>query len=1111
MTAPPSGPAPRRAGRRKRLLLAAAATLAVVAIALPSLLSTQPARTRIVARINDVLAPGFLEVGSLQLRWWGETRLDRVALLDPAGRVVVKTPTAILDRGLWHLLVGGLRGATLTLDDADLDVERAADGTVNLGRALSSLLAHPDPRRDLRVRIARGTLRYRDPALAEPIAADAVELDLRLPSAPNPVEGTLRLGRGDETLEASGSLDRWSQKGRPGAPPEIRLDLRAERWAWTARAGGVDVAGRWDGTVDISRKRGRWKLAGDARLSGVEAAGGPLRGDTFHLDQLAAGWDLDQSDAGWTVRRLGVNGDFGTLQAEGSLAAGGRKRIEGRLDLAAIARQLPHALRLRDGLRIEQGVARLEVTATNPAVGVTAWDGEARIADLAALDGTRRLALRDPATLSARVVEQGGAARLERASARTAFLDASGQGTFAEGVAITGSLDLARLRDQMGDWIDLGKLAVAGRVALDGRWQSRDGHYEAGIEARGRDLRVDGTAAGPIARDEATFTARLAGPASDGGWPASVATAGFTVDGRGPTASLDLAHREAGRWGVRLRAAGPASVGGEARSVKADVEGEWEADRVALRFGSSRLTLSDAGGGSRLDLAFRGRYDHAAGALALEPDLVPAADPSTALAIAPEGVRVQGIGRGLAELHASAQFESGPEAVARALGRPAGAGPGRGTILVRVDGDGDGVQVAARVGVEADTAAGGRGPTLTTRARYDRGADRLDVAELTLASPYGAMDAAGKVDGLGGRREVDLRGTIAPDFAALSAWMAAHVEPGAKVAGRPRPFRVAGTLAGPDLNGIDAEAGVDLDELAAFGLHLGSTPILVRARGGSVAVEPISTTLNEGHIRLEPELDRSGPDGPTLRLGKNSTIRDAKINDEVSRRVLAYVAPVLEDATTVTGRVSVDLDHAEIPLTAGRSRATRLEGAVVFSEVEFAPGALADQMLQAAGRRDARLRLDQPVTLTIADGRVNQRGLSVPIGGLTRVDVEGWVGFDRRMSLKASLPVTPAMLGDNPLLSDIAAGTRVTLPVGGTLDRPEVDRDALNDHLKELGKSLLTRGATRGAIEIIRRLAQPRSQAADPNAEPAPPRLTPQERRALRREKQAERRGQAPP
>ena len=91
------------------------------------------------------------------------------------------------------------------------------------------------------------------------------------------------------------------------------------------------------------------------------------------------------------------------------------------------------------------------------------------------------------------------------------------------------------------------------------------------------------------------------------------------------------------------------------------------------------------------------------------------------------------------------------------------------------------------------------------------------------------------------------------------------------------------------------------------------------------------------------------------------------------------------------------------------------------------------------------------------------------------------------------------MLGNNDLLSDIAAGTSIKLPISGTLDAPSIDRDAFQAGLKDMGKSLLTRGATRGALELLMRLGRP----SDPNAPPPP---TPEERRERRMERKAQQR-----
>ena len=198
----------------------------------------------------------------------------------------------------------------------------------------------------------------------------------------------------------------------------------------------------------------------------------------------------------------------------------------------------------------------------------------------------------------------------------------------------------------------------------------------------------------------------------------------------------------------------------------------------------------------------------------------------------------------------------------------------------------------------------------------------------------------------------------------------------------------------------------------------------------------------------------------------------------------SYVAPVLDRTTRSSGRVSVSIDEASFPLGGDPGRRANVTGEVVFQDVEFAPSPLAREVLAivAPRKEPESLRLDQPVRLSIAEGRVNQRGLAIPIGDVTRIEIDGWVDFDKNLGLVVTLPVTGAMFGNNPLLGEIVSGTKVRVPIGGTLAKPKLDKAEFNAALKDLGKNLLVRGAGVGALELLDRMARPR----DPNAPPPP-------------------------
>jgi translocation and assembly module TamB len=297
------------------------------------------------------------------------------------------------------------------------------------------------------------------------------------------------------------------------------------------------------------------------------------------------------------------------------------------------------------------------------------------------------------------------------------------------------------------------------------------------------------------------------------------------------------------------------------------------------------------------------------------------------------------------------------------------------------------------------------------------------------------------------------------------------------------------------LKSLDGEVGIDLVAADFFGMKLGPTPIVLRARDGRLRIDTIDTTLNQGRIHLEPEVVIDDKAGAMLRLGPESSVVDAAINDEVSHRVLAFAAPVLDNATRAHGRVSARLKEATIPIGGDSPKNLTVTGSVLFQDAEFVPGPMADQLFDLIGLVDRpSMKLNKPVSLTIADRRVYQRGLVLPVGSFTEITMEGWVDFDRNLALKASLPLTPTMLRDKPLMGDFLTGLRVSVPIGGTLDKPEVDRDAFNLAMQELGKTLLERTLTRGVPNLIDLFTRPR----DPNA---PPPLTPQERRARRQER----------
>ncbi len=1068
---------PRAKPRRRWWRWVAAVVVVVLAVgvaALPWLLGTAPARRWLLARANATLAPARLEVKAFGFSWLGATRMKGFQIFDHHGDRVVDAPVAVWDRNLWQALFDRPRYGRLSLPGGRLDVEREPDGTIDLYEALRPILTGR-PETQFRVQVTGGTLRLRSDGLAGPLRGQIRELIVNRPSAPRPVTWSLELEQAQNGRQAAGRLrstgayDRW--KHEPGGGHPLAFSLYGARWPFAVEAAGVNLNGTLEGVLGFTRQNGAWRLTGQTEI-GDGVVGGPrLEGDRLDLGGAKGSWDVSHDEDGWRVARLDLASPLGTLRASGPLPAprGRATRIEGRLDLAALVGQIPHALRLREGLSLDRGEVRLTVESAEDA-GKPAWDVSARVSDLVATLRERRIHVEQPATLSAHLVDDGGlsVAWLELESA---FVRARGSGDMNRGVNITGIIDLAELKKQARDLIDLRGIDLAGRGTIAGDYRRSGGSFVGHLTLELSDLALGRSGSGGLHADEARLVASLEGPADDAGAPAG------WERGRLAWRSNDLvadavAFADANRL-ARVAASVDAGVtlrgrpGRAVARVVARREGDgWAIDEAAVVLDALRAEAEGTA-----EVLMSGHFDANAGELTLRSA---GASSGGAIGLGPEGLSVAGLGGSEWRAKGRLVGEAG------VLGRFVATWSGRpdpeldGSWSVRADawsGEGEAVRFAGKVELPdltwptSDGERRGLGPmALDLAGSYREASDELSFTELVGSGRFATIEAAGRVVEPAGARVVDLRGTVTPDWEALTQWLVANVEPGARVAGGSRPFRLTGPLSlerEDPLAGIDAEAGFALEELDVFGMRLGATPVVVRVEQGTVSVDPIRTTLNGGRLRLDPRLDRGEDDSWTLRLEPGSALVDAEVNDEVSRRVLSYAAPVLDRATRVRGRVSAEIDRAEFPLGPGFGRKTVVEGRVVFQDVAFAPGPLATTLVGLIGAEAATMRLDEPVVLSIAEGRVRQSGLALPLGRLTRIELKGAVGFDRSLDLVASLPITRAMVANNDLLGDVVEGTRISVPIGGTLENPQIDREAFRTAMNDLGKTLLRRGVAR--------------------------------------------------
>jgi hypothetical protein len=221
-------------------------------------------------------------------------------------------------------------------------------------------------------------------------------------------------------------------------------------------------------------------------------------------------------------------------------------------------------------------------------------------------------------------------------------------------------------------------------------------------------------------------------------------------------------------------------------------------------------------------------------------------------------------------------------------------------------------------------------------------------------------------------------------------------------------------------------------------------------------------------------------------------ITDARMDPPVAWGVLAYVAPVLADATRTGGRFSLVLDGAKLPV--GAPGSGTLSGTLAMHEVVVGPGPLVRNLFASLPGDlppppAVRVADESHVRFRLEERRVWHEGLAfgLPLPGPgRRLDVQssGSVGLDdQSLDMKLVLPIPADLRQDRPLLAALA-GKTISLGVAGKLGEPQVVFDgSIRKLAGDVARDLL--GQARGGATSDAQL-QPEVVPPGEPVQPAP-------------------------
>jgi hypothetical protein len=199
---------------------------------------------------------------------------------------------------------------------------------------------------------------------------------------------------------------------------------------------------------------------------------------------------------------------------------------------------------------------------------------------------------------------------------------------------------------------------------------------------------------------------------------------------------------------------------------------------------------------------------------------------------------------------------------------------------------------------------------------------------------------------------------------------------------------------------------------------------------------------------------------------------------------------VLAGATHASGLVTIDTAGARVPL--GDPFAGDVSGQVVFEQLEVRPSGAMQPLVNLLAKLqaivDPRFTLGdqavllrvrpEPVRIQLADRRIWHEGLVMDSGPFM-VRSQGSVGAEGELAAVVEVALRGDLVGQTPVLAQLMR-TPITIPLKGTLARPQFDAGALDLALRRIlentARAVVDDGLGRGIEALFGRPPSPPTQ-----------------------------------
>jgi hypothetical protein len=262
---------------------------------------------------------------------------------------------------------------------------------------------------------------------------------------------------------------------------------------------------------------------------------------------------------------------------------------------------------------------------------------------------------------------------------------------------------------------------------------------------------------------------------------------------------------------------------------------------------------------------------------------------------------------------------------------------------------------------------------------------------------------------------------------------------------------------------LSAKAKLGFEQAGYMGLNFGPTDVDIQVQSGLLEIAPFTTMVNEGQFNFASQADFKQKPALLKTTKPMEIIKNIKVNDQTTKKLLKYINPIFADAVNVSGIANFNCEQLVIPLSNTAKNHAVIIGTVSMSQLHLQASNLLGQILSIAGGFDRRAEITiHPTRFVLQKGFLRYDDMQMDIGD-NPVNFRGVIGLDKSLDMTVTLPYTTE--GRTVRVGREARGRRITLPLRGTVDKPEIDMGKL---LEEQLKGQIEDQLLKGLEELLK-------------------------------------------